>query len=85
MTKMLEDFIKYAKEEFGYTITCEESSTPDTFETFFGNYFVENTDDIIFSDTFYNQLCENKNTNFDMSETNFSMDFELQKELFYAA
>ena len=47
MTKILEDFIKYAREEFGYTISCEESSTPDTFETFFGNYFVENTDDVI--------------------------------------
>lgn len=47
MIKILEDFIKYAREEFGHTITCEESSTPDTFETFFENYFVENTDDVI--------------------------------------
>lgn len=42
MTKLLEQFIQYAKEEFGYTITCENSATPDTFETFFGNPLLEN-------------------------------------------
>lgn len=38
---MLEDFIKYAKEEYGVTITQEESDEPDTFEKLFGGSFIK--------------------------------------------
>lgn len=35
MTK--EQFKKFAKEEFGYDISFEESDAPDTFESLFGS------------------------------------------------
>lgn len=35
-TMPVEDFIKYAKEEFGYCLTLEKSDDPDTFENLFG-------------------------------------------------
>lgn len=31
----IDDFVKYAKEEFGYDVIIEESDTPDTFESIF--------------------------------------------------
>lgn len=38
---MLEDFIKYAKEEFGLTITPISSDNPDTFEKIFGEVYMK--------------------------------------------
>ncbi len=79
MTKLLEQFIQYAKEEFGYTVTCEKSTTPDTFETFFGNPLSEN------DTTVYVQSYENTNLNCEICEHSFNVDFKSQTELFYAA
>lgn len=79
MTKLLEQFIQYAKEEFGYTITCKNSATPDTFETFFGNPLLEN------DTTIYAQSYENADLDCEICEFSFNVDFESQTELFYAA
>ena len=38
---LLDEFIAYAKEEFGYDIQVKESSTPDTFERIFGTSFLK--------------------------------------------
>lgn len=38
---MLEDFIKYAKEEYGIIIIPKESNNPDTFEKLFGGLFIK--------------------------------------------
>lgn len=35
------DFIKYAKEQFGYDIILKPNDTPDTFKSIFGVSFVE--------------------------------------------
>lgn len=40
MNEMMEKFIKYAKEQFGYDISFKNSSTPDTFEKLFGASFL---------------------------------------------
>lgn len=34
----LEEFIKYVKEEFGFTIICEKSNNHDTFEIIFRDF-----------------------------------------------
>lgn len=39
--KMLDDFIQYAKEQFGYDIIIEKVSEPDTFKSVFGVSFLE--------------------------------------------
>lgn len=39
--EMLEEFIKYAKEQFGCDIIPKKSSVPDTFEGIFGISFLE--------------------------------------------
>ncbi len=36
----IEDFIKYAKEEFDCDITLESTGIPDTFESIFGVSFL---------------------------------------------
>lgn len=41
MSQMLDDFIRYAKEQFGYDIVAKESSAPDTFKSIFGVSFLE--------------------------------------------
>lgn len=46
MNEMLNDFIKYAKEQFGYDIIAEKSSTPDTFESIFGFTFLDSDADM---------------------------------------
>lgn len=39
--EMLEDFIRYAKEQFGYDIVLENVSNPDTFRSIFDVSFLE--------------------------------------------
>ena len=46
MNSLMDKFIKYAKEQFGYDISLTEADTPDTFESLFGVSFIteeENT------------------------------------------
>lgn len=44
MGKMsIDDFVRYAKEQFGVEVTLEENRTPDTFENLFGESFLEKT------------------------------------------
>ena len=46
MTSLMDKFIMYAKEQFGYDISLTEADTPDTFESLFGVSFIaeeENT------------------------------------------
>ena len=38
---MLEDFIRYVKEEYGITIILKETDNPDTFEKIFGGSFTK--------------------------------------------
>lgn len=46
MRKMsLEDFVKYAKEEFDCDIICNFDDEPDTFEKIFGTSFLANDED----------------------------------------
>lgn len=39
-SQLLEDFIKYAKSEFGYEISIKKSTFPDSFESIFGGSFL---------------------------------------------
>lgn len=39
--EMLKDFIRYAKEQFGYDIVLENVSNPDTFRSIFDVSFLE--------------------------------------------
>ncbi len=48
MKDMMEAFKKYAKEQFGYDISFEKSSTPDTFGSLFGMSFINQKDEEIF-------------------------------------
>lgn len=46
MNSLMDKFVKYAKEQFGYDISLTEAGTPDTFESLFGVSFIneeENT------------------------------------------
>ena len=46
MNSLMDKFIMYAKEQFGYDISLTEADTPDTFESLFGVSFIaeeENT------------------------------------------
>lgn len=40
--KMLEDFIAFAKQEYGLTVRPVKSETPDSFESIFGKGFSDN-------------------------------------------
>ena len=39
MKKLIDDFAKYAKEEFGEEISLDQNSQPDSFENIFGGTF----------------------------------------------
>lgn len=45
--KMLDDFIHYAKEQFGYDIVVERTPEPDTFKSIFGVSFLEQDAEMI--------------------------------------
>lgn len=69
MGKMsMEDFIRYAKEQFGVDVTLEKTETPDTFETLFGDLTLDNSEIL---NTYEEQLVynnENIQVNLMMSE-----------------
>ena len=58
---MLDDFIRYAKEQFNCEISVKKSSTPDTFKSIFGVSFLDNEnnteleDNILFQTVSYSQ------------------------------
>lgn len=86
MRDMMDEFVKYAKEEFGYDITFEKSLEPDTFETLFGASFLKQKEDEKF-------FCEgNENCmSYSNSETKIRIDskmsesFSSKSELAFAA
>ena len=45
--KELDDFIRYAKEQFDCDISVEKSDIPDTFERIFGASFLEQQEEPI--------------------------------------
>ncbi|MDO4487153.1 MAG: hypothetical protein Q4C46_11290 [Bacillota bacterium] len=38
--RLVEEFLEYAKEQYGYDISLKSSDTPDTFESIFGESFI---------------------------------------------
>lgn len=38
---MIDEFVKYSKELFGYDLVLEKSDVPDTFQSLFGAEFIE--------------------------------------------
>lgn len=67
----LDDFIKYAKEQFDCEICLKPSNQPDTFESVFGASFFcdENSSEIV--DGFENDLCyENSSIDVEFSGSN---------------
>lgn len=47
----INDFIKYARETYGYDVTLTKSDAPDTFKSVFGGSFIDNA------------ACDNCSTN----------------------
>ncbi len=87
MREMMDEFIKYAKEQFGYDITFENSSTPDTFETLFGASFLKQNDaDMFFCEGLEKYMSySNKNAKVYSEAVDLSENFEEQPEICFAA
>ena len=49
MNSLMDKFIKYAKEQFGYDISLTEADTPDTFESLFGVSFITEEENTVVS------------------------------------
>lgn len=54
----MESLKKYAKEQFGYDISFEKSSTPDTFELLFGMSFINKLNEDIFLQDGYSEKID---------------------------
>lgn len=54
MSSMMEEFIQYAKEQFGYNISFDKSSMPDTFESLFGMSFMDQIEKFDFGENIEN-------------------------------
>lgn len=78
--QMLEDFIKYAKSEFGYEINVKKSSFPDSFESIFGGSFLNLDSDIFFECNEIEDKMTYRNSN---SEICISTDFGSIAEEYY--
>ncbi|MCI8430932.1 MAG: hypothetical protein HFI16_11890 [Lachnospiraceae bacterium] len=52
MDKMSQEFLEFAKDKFGVNITVSESDSPDSFESVFGDSFLQNDFSVILSDLF---------------------------------
>lgn len=50
MDKMPQEFLEFAKDKFGVNITVSESNSPDSFESVFGDSFLQNDFSVILSD-----------------------------------
>lgn len=58
MDKMLQEFLEFAKDKFGVNVTVSESDSPDSFESVFGNSFLQNDFPVILSDLFNDKKLE---------------------------
>lgn len=55
--QILEDFIKYAKDKFGYDIFIEKAPLPDSFESIFGASFLDqDSNDFFLCDDMSNSM-----------------------------
>ena len=83
----MEEFKKYAKEEFGYDISFEKSSTPDTFESLFGTSFINQRDeDIFMPDEYYENVSySNKVAKMKSIEIPYEEVVDLQQDIVLAA
>jgi DNA polymerase sigma len=87
MREILDDFVKYAKESFGYDIAFVKSSSPDTFESLFKESFLKQQNEELFfcDESDKNMSYTNISVNIVNCEGCFSRDFELDQELVFAA
>lgn len=73
---LLDDFIRYAKDEFDCDIHLKASDKPDTFESIFGVSFLNEEENGQETDSFNNDLCyENISI-----KVNLVIDSEIDKE-----
>lgn len=76
MKDIMEEFVEYAKKQFGYDISYEESLCPDTFESFFGASFLEQKEDEII-------FCEGNETYMSYCNNVTKLSLNLQNQYFY--
>ena len=41
MRELMTEFLRFAKEQYGYSISFDNNLTPDTFKSLFGDSFIE--------------------------------------------
>lgn len=87
MKDIKELFKEFAKEQFGYEISFEKTSTPDTFESLFGASFISQYDEEFFiPDGHYeNAVYSNKVAKVNSIEVSCEEVIDLQQDIAVAA
>lgn len=78
MNTIMEEFKKYALEQYGYSISFKESETPDTFESLFGASFLYSVDDSWYS-------TDIPSVEFKVAESSSLEEYDLQQNIVLAA
>ena len=76
MSKMLEEFITYAKNEFGLVVRASESKKPETFEEIFGISCMDDMQQIMSESYLYGSNselsnCEDAQVTYDCSNKRY--------------
>lgn len=84
--QMVEDLIKFAKEQFGYEISIKESTTPDSFESIFGASFLKQECDFFMPEGKDIKLeYKNNNVKISLESSDAKGTFYLSEEIELAA
>lgn len=86
MSDMMDEFVKYAKKEFGCDVTFEKSLKPDTFESIFGQSFLkQKEDDMFFCEGNENYISYTNSETKVKSDVKMDESFPLELGLSFAA
>lgn len=82
--QMLDQFIKYAKDKFGYDISVDESLAPDSFESIFGGSFLGYESELNISEDGLNRISGNYTNDSLNVPNNFGygiVEYDVEQEL----
>ncbi len=69
--KILDEFIAFAKKEYGITVRAVKSDTPDTVEKYFGGFLLSNSKSPVFSPCNYaNKIADYSRIDMDIAFNN---------------
>lgn len=82
--QLLDQFIKYAKDKFGYDVSVDKTLEPDSFKSIFGGSFLDYESELNISVESYNIISGNYTNDLLSVPNNFNyeiVEYDVEQEL----